>query len=356
MYFKDSHNTGQEKFHKKFTVLTHRIHTQFYYCYPEALIKGICLLFLLTLAYGCSESVDYVEETQLDITSPYFTSSVRFNAVNALDILVFNDDRLQRLDSYQKIKGFTGDMVHATSTGGQKIFFLYYGPSKERYEWADINSYGALRKVICNLEEEDRDNPVMTGHCRLDAGLVQGSVTLTPLASEVWLNSLRFDFSGTPYAGRPVSETKAYLINVNASCSITADSGSGGMRMINTGMLNPDDMNGFADRSILMHTFGEDFHTQTAHPEKSFLCYPNGGDTGMLTKLVIEGKIDGITYYWPISVGKEGGIARSSSYRYDILIRRKGVSDPDSLIEPEIIEIDLSIKPWNEKENYPVRF
>ncbi len=356
MCFKDSKNTGREKFHKKFTVLTRRIHTQFYYCYPETLLKGICLLFLLALAYGCSESVDYAEGTQLDTTSLCFTFSSPINEVNALDILVFNDDRLQRLDSYQKINDFSGDMVHATSTGGQKIFFLYYGPAKERYEWAEINSYGALRKIICNLEDEDRNNPVMTGHCRLDAGLGQGTVALTPLASVVHLASLRFDFSGTPYTGRPVSDAKVYLINVNASCSITADSGSGSMRMINTGMLNPNDMDRFADKSILMHAFDEDFHTQTVYPETSFLCYPNNSDTGMHTKLVIEGKIDGITYYWPISVGKDGSITRSCSYRYDILIRRKGVSDPDFLIEPKNIEIDLNIKPWNEKENYPVRF
>ena len=78
--------------------------------------------------------------------------------------------------------------------------------------------------------------------------------------------------------------------------------------------------------------------------------------TKMQERLVIEGKIDGTTYYWPLTAGGEMGIERNMTYNYNILIRRKGTTDPDTPVEPKDIDIELNIKTWTEKENYQVRF
>lgn len=357
MYSSESHHTGRKKFHKTFTFLSCRIHPQFYYCYLKALTTGFCLLFLPTVINGCSKSVDFTEEGASHTISLTINSfSPPFKEGNALDILVFNDDRLQRLDSYQKIEEFSGNLVQAASTDGQKIFFLYYGPFKQIYEWADIYTYSSLRQIICCLESEDRNNLAMTGCCRFDAGNRQAAATLTPLASEVRLNSLKCDFRDTPYSGARISEAKAYLINVNAASCIIPDYAPSCSRVINAGTLNSDDMNKFKDRSLVLHIFDKTIGTDTAYPDNSFFCYQNNGSAGIRTKLVIEGIIDGVRYYWPIHVGGDEGVLRNMSYNYNILIRRKGVTDPDSIIDPKDMEIDLKIKSWKEKENYAVRF
>ena len=63
-----------------------------------------------------------------------------------------------------------------------------------------------------------------------------------------------------------------------------------------------------------------------------------------------------MTYYWPITINPEVGIDRGCRYVFDLLIRRKGCTDPDIAFDPLSIEIDMKINPWIEKENYTVGF
>ena len=67
--------------------------------------------------------------------------------------------------------------------------------------------------------------------------------------------------------------------------------------------------------------------------------------------------IDSVKYYWPITVNAEGeGVERSCIYNYDIHIRRKGTSDPDTPIEPKELEINMSICKWKDVDGYEVKF
>ena len=98
----------------------------------------------------------------------------------------------------------------------------------------------------------------------------------------------------------------------------------------------------------------------TIYPDINFLCYQNSpveeGPGSPYTRLVIEGKIDSETYYWPITINPDNGMERGARYSYDILIRRKGVTDPDIPIDLSNAEIKLTIKPWIEKDDYTVGF
>ena len=77
------------------------------------------------------------------------------------------------------------------------------------------------------------------------------------------------------------------------------------------------------------------------------------------TRLVIEGKIQGETFYWPLDINKEDGgygIGRNERYIYDITITRKGTKDPDSPVRKEDIDINFNVEKWNEKEGCEVIF
>jgi hypothetical protein len=79
------------------------------------------------------------------------------------------------------------------------------------------------------------------------------------------------------------------------------------------------------------------------------------------TRLVLEGKIDGHIYYWPINIGHEAQegtyvAERNHSYIYDIHIRRKGTSDPDIPISIKTGEIKLKVESWIEKKEYGIEF
>lgn len=356
MRFSQIYRIGREKSTHVFTLLTIRTQSKFYNCYLKVLLKGASLSLLPTIALGCSEGVLSNADDNF-IYDLNRSSHISFHQAkeSTLDILIFNDDALQRLDSYQRVERFSGNSFHATSTGGKKIIFLYLGSRGDRYKWAEMNSYSALDKIYCNLEDENRDMPLMTGCNRCDAGDRDISIDLTPLSCSIILESIRCDFSGTPYAGKTISDAKVYLTYVNAVSSI-GDGAVSRTRLINTGMLNSYDMKGFKDKSLVYQELASGIGNQTTRPEKSFLCYPEGSGTSIRTRLVIEGKIDGETYFWPIEACGGDALKRAAIYTYNILIRRKGTSDPDVLIEPQVISVKLEKRKWSEKENYPIQF
>lgn len=357
MYSKGSYRTGREQFHIKFTLLINQILLNFINFFKP--VAGIFILLLPTFFTGCSDSVP---SCQQDIGSLYFcqTSNIKatqyFKTGSTLDILAFNNDRLKRLDSYQRIENFSGSAAYPSSTAGEKIFFFYYGSTDDRYGWAEINSMSALSKIHCNLEDERKDAPIMTGQCSSNAGSGNISIDLSPLACIISLTELQCDFSGTAYAKSKLTDVKAYLTNVNATSSIVPESSNAAVRLINVGMLNPDDLKGFDDTSVIMQEITEVLGLTIISPDAKFLCYPGCTDKGRSTRLVIEGKIENETYYWPIEAGGEDGLCRGCSYEYRILIRRKGTTDPDILIDRRSVEVNLNVKPWEEKESYYVGF
>lgn len=276
---------------------------------------------------------------------------------STLDIFTFQDDRLRRLDSYQRVEEFKGQTAYAESTTGQKIFFFCLSNRREIFKWTDMNSYASLGKVRIDLENETRECLTRTGECRASANESGKKVILKPLVAAVRIDRISCDFSGTPYAGQPITNVRAYLTNVNATYGLTGSDSDSPERIINQGMLNRNDLKAFTETDLVFSELTENLSTTTVHPDFCFLCYPNRGDGNSIgtphTRLVIEGKIDGLTYYWPISVKD---IERGCCYTFDILLRRKGTSDPDTPIEPKDCKIQFDIKPWIEKEEYGVRF
>lgn len=358
MYSNDNKRTGREQFKHQFTLLINQIllHLNIFY---RSLYMGISLSLLPVIVTGCSDSVlpeiNLISQSKL-ISKIQIMNLGSLSTESTLDILIFNDDKLKRLDSYQRIEGFNDDIAHASSTEGDKIFFLYYGSRDDRYGWAQINSLKTLGKISCDLEDEDKDNPVMTAQCRCVAGESDVQVELKSLTCMVHLTDLQCDFSGTADANATVTEVKAYLTNVNATSSITPESSTNSIRLINAGMLNPADLEGFKDRSIIMQEITDKLGLEMVRPDVRFLCYPADKDTGRNTRLVIEGKIEGHTYYWPIEIGDNGNITRNTIYSYSILLRRRGTSDPDTLIDRGDVEMKVRVKPWEEKDNYYVGF
>ena len=359
MYSKVKYGTGREQFTYKFTIKFTLLINQILLHFIRPAYAGIFILLLPTIFIGCSDSVPPRSDdfcTHSVVRSRVTSPISQYLSGSTLDILTFNDDRLGRLDSYQRIEKFTGNAVYPTSTSGGKIIFLYYGSVDDRYGWAQINSISSLGKICCNLEDESRNRPIMTGQCRCIAGETSIPIDLAPLSCKVKLTQLQCDFSGTPYAKSKIRDVKAYLTNVNATCSIMPESYPNKVRLINVGMLNPSDIEGFKDRSILFQEITGELGLNIIRTDACFLCYPNNTDATRTTRLVIEGKIDGETYYWPLEVGDGEGISRNCSYEYCILIRRKGTSDPDILIDRKDIGLNLNVKQWEEKENCYVGF
>lgn len=286
-------------------------------------------------------------------------------AAGNMDIFTFNDDRLMLLDSYQHIDG-PKISVDIRSQNGEKIVFACMNCQREKYDWAVINSFPSMKEIEVDLSKESRSSPCMTGIAEINAGINETySLELRRIASEVILRSIRCDFSNKSYEGKSIDEVKVYLTNVNTRCSITSDGAVTPTAIINAGGLVYEDLEGFAEPGMVLQTIDRSIGRAVLRPDIRLACYPNAGTADTpgtpYTRLVIEGKIDGTTYWWPVDINRDGnneeqGIYRNRQYIFDIIIKRKGTSDPDTVMETEDAEIKMSIQPWKEKEDHTIGF
>ena len=357
MFFNQSGNScGNRTSHLQSLSITHILWT---------LLPAFWALLSVLLSAGCS-SISIPEATPPVASSKTSVIPTEFGHTNTcMDILTFENDRLGRLDAYQRINDFKEDITYVESTGGKKIIFLCSGGPYYRYNWSRISSYSGLNDMRSYLKYESRESPTRTGELRIIAGDSTGLVSLKPIISQIRIEALSCDFSGTPYADKPITELKAYLINVNSSCPLVCPTPEKPIQILNHGKLSTDDIDNMMEPEILYSPITMRLDTSTIRPECCFLCMPNNGMEGRAgnppTRLVLEGKIDGYTYYWPINIGtgQEKGthiIERNYSYTYDIHIRRKGTTDPDIPISLETGDITFRIEPWIEKKEYGIEF
>ena len=313
--------------------------------------------------YGCSAPEQlHIPPESSDITVDLTRSP---GNIEDLDIFVFRDDRLQKIDCYQKVPDPDLWNRKVISSYGERFIAVCANSRKGIMEWTEISSFPSLQRLGMSLEDDSIDYPFMSGMKNINSGQEGQSIDmeLSPLSSIVRLHSICCDFSGRPYAGEKLTDVKVYLTNVNAECRFFDEKDILPSRIINAGCLREEDMEALPVPSILYRELSEDIGQQVIHPGIDLLCYPNNAVTESpgtpFTRLVIEGKVCGQTYYWPIDINRENagkGVVRNESYIYDIRITRKGSLDPDIPARAEDIEILYKIEKWEERENYKVIF
>ncbi len=283
-----------------------------------------------------------------------------------LDVFTFNSDGTGYLDSYQHHEHFSGQDLEIRSQSGEKEVFICINGQKDRYDWASISSRSSLDEIYIDLKQERRDALCFTGEGNAIAGNgTEYLMELRSMSSEIVLNSIRCDFRGKSYEGETITDVRVYLTNVNSRCRITDDGDIIPLEIINCGGLDLEDISDIAEPDMVFQEMKEDIGISKTFTDMSFICYPNACRTESpgtpFTRLVIEGKIKGETFWWPIDINRqegneEPGIHRNMSYIFDVMITRKGSSDPDIVLETDTVISHMSIMPWKEKEEQKVIF
>lgn len=335
-----------------------------HFFYP---VLGMLTLFTLpALVNGCSS--DLLDEGQTVSSEITIIQNTQPEIQNgSLDIMVFNDNSLKRLDSYQRFDNWSTTDIKIASRSGDKIILAIANSGIGPLDWTQINSLESTCGLKAHLKDDSIGKPIMSGGTKLHAGTDSNikELEMVPLSSIVEVRSIRCDFSGLPYAGEHITEAKAYLLNINSECSFTADGNVMPLSIINYGKLCYSDLEAFTEQDILIHYFSSQIGTEWVRDAAKLICFPNSAEEespgSPFTKLVIEGKISGNTYYWTIPINRTGisdepGIHRNRRYIYDIDIRRKGTTEPDVNINAEAITFKMEIEKWEEKDNYEVRF
>lgn len=344
---------------KKLSIINSESDTFFHILSQPILGTLITISLLPALFYSCTEQPD-------PTVMKRFTFMERAGAIGTLDIFTFNDDILQRLDSYQRIDNVWSDTIEIRSQNGPKNIAVCANSRISEDEWSGINSFTSLASRYIDLTQERRESLFMSGTGRIEAGngLTTG-IALRPLAGEVVLRSIRCDFTGKTYSDAEITDVKVYLTNVNARCSILADGEVKPTHIINAGGLDEEQTSALAEPELVFRTIDDAVGNATMHTDIRLLCYPSSypeeSPGTPYTRLVIEGRIEGETFWWPISINRdkgcdEPGIRRNRCYIHDVVITGKGNSSPDKDIICETLEIKTEIRKWIEKDNYDVRF
>ena len=277
--------------------------------------------------------------------------------IQTLDIFVFDPDG--KLDCYQRMTEPDDPWIIASGSG-VKQFLLIANSSKDTYEWTEIRNLSSIAGINANLEKERRSSPLMSSLFEINAG-EDGYQDMRPLRCEIMVRTLRCNFSNESYANELLTDVKAYLTYANASCSIIPQSPVQASRIINPGMLDEHNLENFLEKDIIVQNIAEHVGKQSISADCTLFCYANEPDNESIgspfTKLVIEGKIAGDTYYYPIRINPEGGgLTPGGRYTFDIVITRAGATYPDGNLKEEDIKIKMEIEEWIEKEWYEVEF
>lgn len=337
-------------------------------CSSSQSVLGKTLLSLLpALACGCTaEVIAPSAETAECNARILMEGHVPAENLSSLDIFVFKNDELGLVDCYQRIDHPEEWDGNVCSSAGDRTISICANSRMTIDEWPWIRSREGLKKISVNLEQERREYPFMSGEIHVRAkkdSPIYAGLSLRPLASEIYLRSVCCDFTGKPYAGEEITEAKVYLTNINAECGMLEDGDIRPGRLINSARLCPEDVDSFEDPGLIYQELDHNIGKAWIKPEIRLWCYPsNGYEESMGTpfsRMVIEGKIAGHTYYWPVNINRDSGssgIDRNRQYIYDIKITRKGSTDPDIPVEADDMEITFKTAIWEEKENCIVGF
>ncbi len=320
---------------------------------------------LPALSFSCAKPETLPETATVESAEGETETSVRITGagstflIRRYDVLMYDGDIYGRLDSYSSFKG-ESKQLKVSSGSGEKTMVVLCNLPDGQPQWADVLSYRSLSGLCSRLENESEDSPVLVGIAKVKAG-DDCSVNLRPLTAKVCLKELCCDFRGTAYSLEELTDIKVYLINVNAECSLTGSS-SVGRRFINNGGWTEGDALGFRSREIICRTVDAPVGMDPVPLGISLFCYPN--DTveesfgRPFTRLVIEGRIKGRKWYWPVNVNPigENGVASAERYDISLTLRRSGTDDPDTAIGVEEAAIKMEIEKWNEKENCTIAF
>ena len=144
------------------------------------------------------------------------------------------------------------------------------------------------------------------------------------------------------YSGKSLTDVQAYLTNVNGTCQPLRRDGFRPVEILNNGRLRSTDLERLSSPQLLRVAprISRQMGGETTYETFDLYCYPNDvaqeSSGSPFTRLVIQGDIDGQTYYYPIPINRPGfgysagkeGICSNVNYVMNIHITGPGALSP----------------------------
>ncbi|MBE6246337.1 MAG: hypothetical protein E7110_02840 [Bacteroidales bacterium] len=287
------------------------------------------------------------------------------NTVQKLEFFVFRAEGADAgmLDAYKMYTAAEltslSNLEVKTTTGKKHIYAV--ANSHKSDNWAGVKTLADFKAQIASLQSENNKDFTMTGS--LEAVLqTTTSVTfsISRLVSRVQLASVKTQFAGTPWAGSSLTNVKMYLINAAGDKLYHDGSDQPSPTILNTKKVVATDINACTMAGMLYDETATAITDSGYNTTHTFYCYENllanESADKKFTKLVIQADLNGHTYYYPISINREGfgynssvghmGIKRNTTYTINVTILRPGSLDPDTPVEHSTMQATMNVADW----------
>lgn len=310
--------------HKSFSLLAARL--------VREGILPVFLTFLVAPAFvlGCTdvtEREDVLTDIHIVLDS-HSSKAPSWWLVKRLDIFIFNADN-GVLDSWQTHSGHISTGVTARSGHGPRIIAAIANMETSPEILASIRSYDDLKNIEAELANDSPEYPIMSGTASYESGSDREcTITLTPVLCEISL-SLKCRFGGE-WKGAEMKDVQVFLTGVSGRTALTAGSPSPPTEILNIRGLSEFDLQRLAVPRMLCVPIGDIKSTDgSSRVYASLYAYPNNTKTESLgspfTRIVIEGKVNGEVWYYPIPLKD---LQRNTYYSMDLTITQAGSKEP----------------------------
>lgn len=252
-------------------------------------------------------------------------------AVKTLQVFVFNGDQIDVYGSVANAKSLTLD----ATTGDRSIWALVNAPDLKT-----TKTLTALKAAVSKFSDNAADSFVMVGH--VDETLTaqsEVSISVDRIAARVVVGKITRKMSASGIAALPADSfefVRAYLAD-----AVSEQNYAGTLTQYSAWMSSTlGDGEILKSNAMVYHKLDEAqaiAQDGTFDYSHSFYCYPNAttedAQDARVTRMVIECKIDGAFYAFPILLSM--GVQSNKSYeiRELILTRLGNPTDGDDTIE-----------------------
>jgi len=270
--------------------------------------------------------------------------------VNHLDVFIFRNGILESFGSADN----SGSLALSASMGMKEIWAVVNGPDFSSVsEGAKLEDF---KNVAVSLSDNRDDGFIFVGSGNFDiTGSTEIQIVVSRLASRVVVRKITKDFSVEANQAKEFVVRSIYLTNVQGANSVggNAFQADGGL-WYNKMMYEPSNSHPYLHDAVGVTVPGTVGNPGSYEVEHQFFGLPNDcvSDVSMgtwsrrRTRLVIEASLDGEVMYYPITMSV--GFERNKSYEFnEVVITKKGSSDPDKLVDGMDVAVSVEILPWD---------
>lgn len=303
-------------------------------------------------------------------------------AVSNLQIFIFEGETLFR---YEKITAGIGSLpwsktYTALKAGSYKVYVV-----ANAADLSTVSTEAALNRQAVKLSDCSLDAGkgfVMAGNATAAVGsgsTATAAVSLTRFAARIRLVSIENQVPATYASGGAVTVKSMFLVNALGSWNLGGDAAAS--EWVNLGgraagkqasttrsdyIAAQSQVNPAAYQPQVFRADGSSVANGVikSYTDYCFYSFPNAvtddhtGNTataaaGALTRLVVLATVNGVDWWYPVTLFKDGkGLERNTSYDVRLILRATGSTDPNEPVGKGDLTATVSVNPWNPGAEY----